>query len=107
MFRPIKHALNYQDMFSSAGLLSDPMLTRSIAIILFLPSRCRVMKYSLVSCIRNLNVSYTCAGAVYREYEGYSGRNPKTGLVVVVKPKKSPFFKVGKELKERIQAGPQ
>jgi integration host factor subunit beta len=37
-----------------------------------------------------------------REYEGYSGRNPKTGLEVVVKPKKSPFFKVGKELKERI-----
>ena len=40
-----------------------------------------------------------------REYEGYSGRNPKTGLEVVVKPKKSPFFKVGKELKERIMDG--
>ncbi len=40
-----------------------------------------------------------------REYEGYSGRNPKTGLEVVVKPKKSPFFKVGKELKERIMSG--
>ncbi len=42
-----------------------------------------------------------------REYDGYSGRNPKTGLEVVVKPKRSPFFKVGKELKERIQGGPQ
>ena len=40
-----------------------------------------------------------------REYEGYSGRNPKTGLEVNVKPKKSPFFKVGKELKERIMSG--
>ena len=40
-----------------------------------------------------------------REYEGYSGRNPKTGLEVNVKPKKSPFFKVGKELKERIMGG--
>jgi integration host factor subunit beta len=39
-----------------------------------------------------------------REYEGYSGRNPKTGLEVSVKPKKTPFFKVGKELKERITA---
>ena len=39
-----------------------------------------------------------------REYEGYSGRNPKTGLEVSVKPKKTPFFKVGKELKERIMA---
>ena len=40
-----------------------------------------------------------------REYEGYSGRNPKTGLEVSVGPKKTPFFKVGKELKERIMAG--
>lgn len=39
-----------------------------------------------------------------REYEGYSGRNPKTGLEVTVVPKKSPFFKVGKDLKERIMA---
>ena len=37
-----------------------------------------------------------------REYDGYSGRNPKTGKEVVVKPRKSPFFKVGKELKERV-----
>lgn len=39
---------------------------------------------------------------VNREYDGYTGRNPKTGVKTVVKPKKSPFFKVGKELKERI-----
>ena len=39
-----------------------------------------------------------------REYEGYTGRNPKTGLEVSVGPKKTPFFKVGKELKERITA---
>jgi len=39
-----------------------------------------------------------------REYEGYTGRNPKTGLEVAVSPKKTPFFKVGKELKERITA---
>ncbi|MEI6306076.1 MAG: HU family DNA-binding protein [Deltaproteobacteria bacterium] len=37
-----------------------------------------------------------------REYDGYTGRNPKTGEIVTVKPKKSPFFKVGKELKERV-----
>ena len=37
-----------------------------------------------------------------RNYDGHTGRNPKTGLEVVVKPKKLPFFKVGKELKERI-----
>ena len=37
-----------------------------------------------------------------REYEGYTGRNPKTGMEVSVKPKKTPFFKTGKELKERV-----
>jgi len=37
-----------------------------------------------------------------REYEGYTGRNPKTGAKTVVKPKRSPFFKAGKELRERV-----
>lgn len=37
-----------------------------------------------------------------REYKSYDGRNPKTGKVVVVQPKKLPFFKVGKELREAI-----
>lgn len=37
-----------------------------------------------------------------REYKAYEGRNPRTGATVEVKPKRLPFFKVGKELKERI-----
>ena len=37
-----------------------------------------------------------------KEYQGYSGRNPKTGDVVSVAPKKLPFFRAGKELKEFI-----
>jgi len=37
-----------------------------------------------------------------RQYEGYSGRNPKTGIVVDVQPKSLPFFKAGKALKEYI-----
>lgn len=36
-----------------------------------------------------------------KQYEGYQGRNPKTGEIIEVAPKKLPFFKVGKELKER------
>ncbi len=40
-----------------------------------------------------------------RTYKAYSGRNPKTGKVVNVEPKKVPFFKVGKELRERIDEG--
>jgi len=37
-----------------------------------------------------------------KEYDGYTGRNPKTGENVKIKPKKLPFFKAGKELKERV-----
>ena len=37
-----------------------------------------------------------------KEYDGYTGRNPKTGERVKIAPKKLPFFKPGKELKERV-----
>ena len=37
-----------------------------------------------------------------KEYGSYTGRNPKTGERVKIKPKKLPFFKAGKELKERV-----
>ena len=37
-----------------------------------------------------------------REYGSYTGRNPKTGERVKIAPKKLPFFKAGKELKERV-----
>ena len=37
-----------------------------------------------------------------KEYRGYTGRNPKTGEKVKVARKKLPFFKVGKDLKERV-----
>ena len=37
-----------------------------------------------------------------KDYKGYVGRNPKTGAPVQISPKKLPFFKCGKELKERV-----
>jgi len=37
-----------------------------------------------------------------KHYDGYIGRNPKTGERVKVKPKKLPFFKCGKELKDLV-----
>ncbi len=40
-----------------------------------------------------------------RHYKAYEGRNPRTGDKVDVKPKRLPFFKVGKELKERVNKG--
>ncbi|WP_456325388.1 HU family DNA-binding protein [Desulfonauticus submarinus] len=39
-----------------------------------------------------------------KEYKGYVGRNPKTGEKVEVKPKKLPFFKVGKNLKDFVNS---
>ena len=37
-----------------------------------------------------------------KKYKSYTGRNPKTGEKVKIAPKKLPFFKCGKELKERV-----
>ena len=46
--------------------------------------------------IRGLFSFYT------REYEGYTGRNPKTGEKVEIAPKKLPYFKCGKGLREQV-----
>ncbi|MGB2929482.1 MAG: HU family DNA-binding protein, partial [Desulfobacterales bacterium] len=35
-------------------------------------------------------------------HKSYAGQNPKTGEKVIIKPKKLPFFKAGKELKKRV-----
>jgi len=37
-----------------------------------------------------------------KKYKAYAGRNPKTGKPTQVKSKKLPFFKCGKDLKERV-----
>jgi len=37
-----------------------------------------------------------------KNYRSYIGRNPKTGEKVLIKPKRLPFFKSGKELRERV-----
>ena len=37
-----------------------------------------------------------------KEYKGYTGRNPKTGEKAFVPPKRLPFFKCGKDLKDRV-----
>ena len=37
-----------------------------------------------------------------RQYKAYEGRNPRTGETVPVAPKRLPFFKVGKDLRERV-----
>ncbi len=39
-----------------------------------------------------------------REYGGYKGRNPKTGESVAEKPKRTPFFKCGQDLKDMLNS---
>lgn len=39
-----------------------------------------------------------------KKYKSYTGRNPKTGQRVKIKPKKLPIFKFGKKLKERVDS---
>jgi integration host factor subunit beta len=41
---------------------------------------------------------------VIKNYESYEGRNPKTGKKIKVSPKKLPFFKVGKDLREQVNS---
>ena len=44
---------------------------------------------------------------VVKDYKSYMGRNPKTGEIIKVRPKRLPFFKVGKELRERVNSSPR
>jgi integration host factor subunit beta len=41
---------------------------------------------------------------IVRKYQTYTGRNPKTGTNIVVSPKRLPFFKVGKELRDNVNS---
>lgn len=43
---------------------------------------------------------------VTKSYGSYTGRNPRTGESIQVNPKRLPTFKVGKELRERVNGGP-
>ena len=53
--------------------------------------------------IKGDRVEIRCFGSFkVKDYPGYTGRNPKTGKKTQVKPKKLPFFKVGTELRKRV-----
>ena len=55
------------------------------------------------SLVRNSRIEIGGLGSFkIKKYDGYNGRNPKTGKIISVESKKLPFFKVGRELKERV-----
>ncbi|MBX7096184.1 MAG: integration host factor subunit beta [Myxococcaceae bacterium] len=53
--------------------------------------------------VRGENIEIRGLGAFHvKHYAGYQGRNPKTGEVIPVKPKRGLLFRAGKELKDRV-----
>jgi len=55
------------------------------------------------SLIRGSRVEIRGLGSFkVKRYDSHDGRNPKTGKIIKVKSKRLPFFKVGRELKERV-----
>ncbi len=51
------------------------------------------------------NIEIRGYGAFHvKHYKGYQGRNPKTGEVIPVQPKRGILFRTGKELRERINS---
>lgn len=58
------------------------------------------MKHALC---RGENIEIRGLGAFHvKHYEGYQGRNPKTGQVIPVRPKRGILFRTGKELRDRV-----
>jgi integration host factor subunit beta len=56
---------------------------------------------------RGENIEIRGLGAFHvKSYDGYQGRNPKTGEVIPVKPKRGLLFRTGKELRERVNRAP-
>ena len=52
------------------------------------------------------NIEIRGLGAFHvKDYHGYNGRNPKTGEVIPVKPKRGILFRTGKELRDRVNRG--
>jgi len=64
-----------------------------------------ILDTMIEALVRGDNIELRGFGSfTVRKYETYTGRNPKTGAPILVKPKKLPFFKVGKDLRESIEA---
>ncbi len=56
---------------------------------------------------RGENIEIRGLGAFHvKSYQGYHGRNPKTGQIIPVKPKRGVLFRTGKELRDRVNRPP-
>ena len=81
------------------ALKQEANLTKNEAVVVvdvFFDSIAKALAESNRVEIRGLCSFYV------KSYKAYTGRNPKTGEQVQIQPKKLPFFKCGKELRERV-----
>lgn len=89
--------MNKSDLIEQLALQKDIPLKRSEEVVNL------IFNSMADSMIAGDRIEIRGLGSfVIKEYGTYTGRNPKTGESIKVNPKKLPFFKVGKELKERI-----
>jgi integration host factor subunit beta len=64
-----------------------------------------ILDTMIETLVRGDNIEVRGFGSfTVREYETYTGRNPKTGAQVSVKPKRLPVFKVGKDLRKSLNS---
>lgn len=89
--------MNKSDLIEALKTEAGITKTEAIAVVdLFFDEMSKALASGDRAEIRGLCSFYL------KKYKGYTGRNPKTGEQVKIKPKNLPFFKCGKELKERV-----
>ena len=89
--------MNKQDLIQTLSTTNDPSKTEAAKIVnLFFDQMANALEKGDRVEIRGLCSFYV------KDYEGYTGRNPKTGEKVEIAPKKLPYFKCGKGLRERM-----
>ena len=85
------------DLISALGREFDITKSEAAAIVnLFFDEMSRALANDERVEVRGLYSFYV------KKYGEYTGRNPKTGENIEVKRKRLPFFKCGKELKDRV-----
>ena len=89
--------MNKIDVIKTLSTTTDISKSEAAKIVnLFFDQMATALEYGERVEIRGLCSFYA------KEYEGYTGRNPKTGETVEIAPKRLPFFKCGKGLRERV-----
>lgn len=89
--------MNKQDLIDALRYEADLTKTEADAVVRLFFNE---MSNALASGDR-VEIRGLCSIYV-KKYKAYTGRNPKTGKKVKIKPKELPFFKVGKELRDRV-----